>query len=635
MIASPTASFFCIFLNTKNRQVIEVGFMSDDLMSVDQLSQRAQELEILSTLQLQQTWAELGTRNTDPETFLQTLIRQGHLTNYQVERLVNDETTGFYYGDYKVLYMVGAGSFARVFRASHKETKKVVAVKVLRARFSDNLTVINHFVHEGELGCDLRHPNIVPIYEVQSKGKLHYMVMDFVEGQTLREFLKIRKVIDAKFTTRIVTDVCAALDYAAKRGLQHRDLKLSNVLLSSSGKAQLVDFGLAAISDKIDSNHPDFRNQRAIDYAALERATRVRRDDPRSDLYFLGTIYYHMLSGVAPLVETRERSKRLDKNRFTKVKPIRKVAPDVPHAVAFIVNKLMSLDPDRRYQSPAELLDDLHAAAKRLAEGTADDVPESTSEISSIAATTMEPAKKKLAVMVVESDPDMQNILRQGLKKAGYRALIIGNPERAVERFIDDQNIADCAIFNAQSIGMEAVESFNLLEDDNRTKEIPCILLLEDNQLKWAKKAQTAEHRLVVGMPLTMRKLRLLLLKLLEPEEFEKMVAEAKSSAPAGPPKTTSKEKPPTGESPEAPGQAARPEKDTSSHQSGGEQREEASTKKEPPVADPEEVDDGDEADKLALEALSSTDLPSPEPPAPADEEEESNGEDDEEDRPE
>ncbi|MBQ6827928.1 MAG: serine/threonine protein kinase, partial [Thermoguttaceae bacterium] len=305
-------------------------------LSVDDLTQRLLSLDLLDMGKIRDVENSFGSQNFTAEQFLQSAQRLGYLTKYQVERLASGETTGFYYGDYRIQYMIGSGSFARVFRCVHKTTGKVVAVKVLRARFREDKTAIDEFTREAELGVELRHPNVAAVYESKSTKYDHFMVMDFIEGRTLREEVKAQKngIVEPKRATRIVTDVCSALDYAFKRGYQHRDMKLSNIMLSSSGKAVLLDFGLLA-----DDNNSNWKNQRAIEYAALERTTRVRRDDKRSDVYFLGAIFYQLLTGVAPLGEVKERAKRLDSARFRNVRPIRDVAPFVPRVLAFIVEK--------------------------------------------------------------------------------------------------------------------------------------------------------------------------------------------------------------------------------------------------------------------------------------------------------
>jgi serine/threonine-protein kinase len=122
---------------------------------------------------------------------------------------------GFFYGPYKVLYMIGAGTFARVYRAVHRETGRVVAVKVLRRRHRDDPRQVEQFLREGKMGLQLRHPNIVSIYDIVNDSRTPYLVMEFVEGETLREILKIRKQFDPISALKIMADVCSGLDHAS------------------------------------------------------------------------------------------------------------------------------------------------------------------------------------------------------------------------------------------------------------------------------------------------------------------------------------------------------------------------------------------------------------------------------------
>ena len=149
-------------------------------LTAEQLSQRAIDVGVLTDNDLQVIWGEYGTRNVEIEAFKQLLVRRGLLTNYQLDRLLENLRTGFFYGDYKILYGVGAGTFARVFRATHIHTGELFAVKVLRSRYSraggDDKREL--FRREGELGAQLKHPNIVGIHEVVSIGALNYIVMD-------------------------------------------------------------------------------------------------------------------------------------------------------------------------------------------------------------------------------------------------------------------------------------------------------------------------------------------------------------------------------------------------------------------------------------------------------------------------
>lgn len=474
-------------------------------LTAEKLAQRAFDIGLLDERQLREVWAALGSRNVEAEELLQLLVRREFLTNYQVERLRKGERGGYFFGPYKVLYLVGAGTFARVYRAVHRETGQVVALKVLRSRFSENPAQAGQFVREGQVGCALRHPNIVPIYEVVSEGRMHFLVMEFVEGWNLRDLVRIRKKVAPAEAVRLMIDITEGLRYAFEHGVTHRDLKLSNVLVSSRGQAKLVDFGLAAMDETLTEDVlADMPNVRTIDYAALERATGVRKDDTRSDIYFAGCILYHMLTGQPPLYETRDRLQRLSRNRFQQIVPIRKLDPNLPDSVVLVVNKAMSFDPTRRYQTPTAMLADLHIASRRLGGDARDGGrPGEGGESAAGAAHRVE-----RSVMVVEPDPQMQNVFREGFKRIGFRLLLTVDPARAAARFRQNPATADCVIFNAQRLGESALEAFNALGEESRTAFVPAILLLDAGQSDLQRRAQTAENRSVLSMPLTLKQLR-------------------------------------------------------------------------------------------------------------------------------
>lgn len=471
-------------------------------VTAEKMAQRVFDLGLIDDRRLRQIWGELGSRDVDVEMFLQRLVRREVLTNYQVGRLLNGDKHGFWYGDYKVLYLVGAGSFARVFRAVHKDNGRVVAVKVLRSRFSADRSQYDLFVREGQIGQTLRHPNIVPIYEVESHRTTHYLVMEFVEGRSLKEFVKVRGRLDPFEAVRLTADIAAGLQHAFEKGVTHRDLKISNVLISSRGRAKIVDFGLAGIDQTFEDTATDFNNPRTIDYAALERATGVRANDSRSDIYFLGCIFYHMLCGEPALFETRDRVARMSKQRLLEVKPLHQHGLEVPPAVGKIVHKAMQLDPRRRYQAPGEMLADLRMLAKRLHEKGGVQPGES-----GIGGALVAPGERR-SVMVVESNQAMQGIFRDGLKRAGYRVLLSSDPDRALVRVRENPEAADLVILNAQELGKSAVAAFNRLAEDNRTAAIPVILLLDANQGEWKHNALLAKHRIALEMPITMKQLR-------------------------------------------------------------------------------------------------------------------------------
>jgi len=480
--------------------------------NAEQLLQKALGLDLLSERQFQEVWAAAGS-GAPMEEIKKQLLRGEYMTNYQLERLLKDDRTGFFYGPYKVLYAVGAGTFARVFRAVHRQSGEIVALKVLRRKFSDpsKPEQAAQFIREGKLGLMLRHPNIVPVYDVASEGNSHYLVMEFIEGWNLRDIVRIRTKIDPLQATRLMMNMLEGLRYAFDHGLTHRDLKLNNVLVTSSGQAKLVDFGLAALDDTFgDDADLMVSNARTVDYVALERATGVRKDDTRSDIYFMGCMYYHMLAGRAPLMET-DRLQRMNKQRFLDVVPIQKLDPTLPHWVCTVVNKAMMLDVSRRYRTPAAMLADLAIAERQLIEGG-----DAASAEAAAAAMGAYVETKQQTVLVVESNPQWQDILRDGFKRANYRVLVIADPARAVARLRQDNKTADCTIFSAQDLGEAALNGFNSLAEDDRTLSIPAVLLLDEPQKGWKERAALADHRIALTMPITFKFLRTALAALLE-----------------------------------------------------------------------------------------------------------------------
>ena len=477
-------------------------------LTAEQIAQRVFDLDLLDQRQLKEVWGAIGSRQVTGDEFRQLLERRELLTNYQSERLMRGDRTGFFYGDFKVLYLIGSGTFARVYRAAHRHTGEIRAVKVLRRRFADNPIEAERFLREGQMGATLRHPNIVPIYEVISRGDVPFLVMDFIEGRNLREFIKIRKKFDAAEATRMIADVAAGLAYAFDRGICHRDLKMSNILISSRGQAKLVDFGLAAAEGQDDD---ETANPRTIDYAGLERATGVRKDDNRSDIFFLGAIYYHLLTGVAPIVETRDRSQRLSRSRFTGVTPIQQVDASLPKPVITVVTRAMEFNPAQRYQAPTEMVAELKSAMAKMSD------PDAAADPSGRAKTA---AGQQWSLMVVESKAQLQDVFRERLKSVGYRVLVTADPERALARFAENVKTADCVLFSTSDLGESALNAFNRLGENAATRSIPAVLLLGEQHQSLKAKAKLDKHRVVICSPVKLRELRDVLAKLLgEPIE--------------------------------------------------------------------------------------------------------------------
>jgi serine/threonine protein kinase len=333
------------------------------------LAQLATKAGLVTPEQVQEVWDELGVRGGEPEPFLRVLERKGQLTPWQSAKLLKGDLDGYFLGGYRILYKVASGSFGRVFRAEDPTTGRVVAIKILRRRWSDKQEQIDLFEREGKLGLSLRHPNIVEILAVNrdAVSGQYYIAMEFVEGGNLREILAIRKKLEPAEALRIIEDAASGLVYAYSKGMTHRDMKLTNILISSQGAAKLVDFGLAQIYS---GAVKDEENVRTVDYAGLEKATNVKKGDVRSDIYFLGCVLYEILTSRSPLVTTRDRHQRMQKQRFDNTTPMRPEEVNGPPSLFRLVDTMMSLSPQHRYQTPSQLLDAIRAV-RREVEGKA------------------------------------------------------------------------------------------------------------------------------------------------------------------------------------------------------------------------------------------------------------------------
>jgi serine/threonine protein kinase len=470
--------------------------------NVDELGQLLVRLHLVEPAQLDECLSGMGLTQRQPADLLQALESKHYLTSYQVGRLARGETEGLLLGEFKLMYRNASGSFARVFRACSIKDGRMIGLKLLRQRWAGDPQTVAEFHREADLCIKLRHKNIVPIYDVANQGDYHYLTMEFVEGGNLRDFVNIRKSIAAAEVTRYAIDMAAGLEYALSLGLTHRDLKLTNVLMSTHGVAKLVDFGLAADIDVSGAGRND-DVRRALEYAALESSTNAPADDPRTDLFFLGAICYELLTGKPPYPRTRDWAERRRLGRYADVRRIRDVDPNIPPIIADIVERLMHINPDQRYQSPTEVLADLRRAASQLG-----DVPangEGTSQ-SAVAGESVASEPSLPTLMCIESRTKQQSILRDYLSKRGFRVLMLSDVERGLNRL--RTNPPNGVIFMGESIGDATIQAFREAMQLGQTTDFITLVVLSEQQASWTSQLdQTATARVMV-QPISLRDLR-------------------------------------------------------------------------------------------------------------------------------
>jgi serine/threonine protein kinase len=469
------------------------------------LAEQLQKLGLVTEAQLQEVQEELGQQTDDPAALLRALERKSYLTSWQTQKLLKGETTGFFYGGYRVLYQVASGSFGRVYRAVDPHSGQGVAIKVLRRRWCNELPRVELFMREGKVGLSLVHPNIVRTLAVDYDPLTgqYYLVMDFIEGGNLRDFLAIRKKLEPAEALRLLEDAAQGLAYAHAHGVTHRDIKLTNILISVDGRALLVDFGLAKIYAL--GKDDDVKVDRTIDYAALEKATGVRPGDVRSDIFFLGCVFYEMLTGRSPLITGKQRTTRMQMQRFDNIPPIAPHEVAGPPSVIRLVETMMAFNPQHRYQTMTQVLEAIRTVRREVeGKGPAPAAPPVTS------------------LFVVESDERLQNALRDRFKQLGYRVFLAADPARAQDRF--RQQPFDALVLDASTTGEEGFQTFDRIMSEARRRQLNCagILILGKDQADWAQRLPPQPMVAVMVQPVTFKQVYRKLREMVPPPSSEK-----------------------------------------------------------------------------------------------------------------
>lgn len=461
------------------------------------VAQLARRLDLVEDSQLFDAWEALGTKTGPAEALMRYLERKGILTPWQAGKLLKGETDGYFLGGYRVLYRISAGSFGRVYRADNPRTGEVVAIKVLRRRWTEDKKKVESFEREGKLGMSMQHPNIVRIIAVSRDAYTgqYYIIMEFVEGGNLRDFLAIRKKLNFEEGLRLLTETASGLAHALSVGLTHRDIKPTNILISSSQSAKLVDFGLAEMAGgaKDDGNEVD----RTVDYAGLEKATGQKAGDPRSDIYFLGCTFHEMITGRPLLSVTRDAKARMLKQRFEIGSQINRNDPDIPPAVHALLSRMVAFEPSERFQNYEQLLDMIKQVSVEMKLGK-----KASSDRSG-----------PKSVYIVEQNQKLQDAFREKLKKIGYRVMISMNASQAATRF--QQSPYDLLLVDCGTVGEEGLHTLEkvMVQAERSRLEFFGIVLLSEEQAHWRDRVflQENPHVKVLVRPVTMRQITLAL----------------------------------------------------------------------------------------------------------------------------
>ena len=267
-------------------------------------------------------------------------------------------TKGSYLADrYEILEKIGSGGMSDVYKAMDHILGREVAVKVLKQEFAEDVTFVTKFRSEAQSAAGLEHPNIVNIYDVGSENGMYYIVMEYVEGITLKTYIEKKGQLNFKEAISIAIQVGRGIEAAHNKGIIHRDIKPQNIIISTEGKVKVTDFGIARATSS-NTIHADVMG--SVHYASPEQA-RNGYVDGKSDIYSLGIVMYEMVTGRVPFDGDTTVAVALQHLQEEMVAPSA-YAPELPISLEKIILKCTMKSPDRRYAAIEDLLLDLKKA---------------------------------------------------------------------------------------------------------------------------------------------------------------------------------------------------------------------------------------------------------------------------------
>ncbi|HUR55134.1 MAG TPA: protein kinase [Gemmataceae bacterium] len=329
--------------------------------SANELLDLVQKSGVTDAARLQTYMQKLSSASgtpTEPAKMAGMLVRDGILTHFQAEQLLQGKWKRFTIGKYKVLEKLGAGGMGQVFLCEHKLMRRRVAVKVLPTAKAEDSSSLERFYREARAVAAVDHPNLVRAYDIDQDDNLHFLVMEFVDGTNFHDLIKKFGPLDVTRACHYIYGAAVGLQHAHEMGLVHRDIKPGNILIDRTGVVKILDLGLARFfhdEEDVLTKKYDENVLGTADYLAPEQAIDSHVVDIRADIYSLGATFYYLLT-ASPLFPEGSVAQKLIWHQSREPVPVKQLRPEVPDGVAAIVNKMLAKDADDRYQVPADLM---------------------------------------------------------------------------------------------------------------------------------------------------------------------------------------------------------------------------------------------------------------------------------------
>lgn len=333
--------------------------------SADSFLSAVRQSGLVEESQLKKFWQgfeQAGKDAQDTDQIASELIGSNLLSKWQIDKLLQGKHKGFFLGKYKLISLLGSGGMSAVYLAEHTLMRRRVAIKVLpQARIEDS-SYLERFHREAQAVASLDHPNIMRAYDVDQEGKVHFLVMEYIEGQSLLELVSSKGPLPYVSCAEYMRQAAEGLSHAHEEGMIHRDIKPGNILVDKRGVVKILDMGLAMFFDPTGKDDEtasltiqhDERVLGTADYLSPEQALNSHNVDIRTDIYSLGCTFYFILTGHPPFPEG-SLAQRLLYHQTKAPAPVEKDRPDVPPSLTAILRKMMEKRPEDRYQNATEV----------------------------------------------------------------------------------------------------------------------------------------------------------------------------------------------------------------------------------------------------------------------------------------
>ena len=343
--------------------------MDYSIQNINGLIMRSKLIAPENVRAFHERWLSEGKNHVESSKhYLKWLVKNNQLTEYQASLIGKGRVNDFFLNNYKILERLGKGRMAGVYKAEH-ETGQVVAVKVLPPSKAKDANLLARFQREARLSMKLKHPNVVRAFQVGLDRGLHYIVMEYLDGETLEETLNRRKNLPPKEAVRLVYQALQGLQHICDQGMIHRDMKPANIMLVPTAKStnkdttqsivKILDIGLGREffdeDSVIPSENVELTTEGVLlgtpDYLAPEQARDPRNIDIRADIYSMGCVFYHMLAGQPPFPDKSVVSQMV-RHATEDPKMVKSFSPDVPDGLQQILNWMLAKKPEQRYPTP-------------------------------------------------------------------------------------------------------------------------------------------------------------------------------------------------------------------------------------------------------------------------------------------